>query len=193
MTPTHERLIDELLQQFFRRADEQIRRCGLQINQPPPLEKLRTSTIGQHLSVLAQYAEGYNFSPSKDWRDVRDSIAEVQRAFFGHPLTKTYQLPPQFHLTPLGQLINDAMVRFYRQQGPSQLVAIGALRERFQVRRQTIHQWVARGLITPVYVNGETRFFLPDVERLQLQLQQPQRKRKVKEKFHPSETASMDG
>ena len=183
MTPMHEKLIDELLQRFFRRADEQVRRCGLQINQPPPLEKLRASPIGQHLIVLAQYAEGHNFTPNANWSDVRDSIAEINRAFFGNPLAKAHQLPPQFHLTPLGQLINDAMVRFYREQG--QLVAIGVLRERFQVRRQTIHQWVNAGRITPVYVNGETRFFLPDVEKLQ----QPQRKKRVR----PSRTTSMDG
>jgi hypothetical protein len=176
----HERLIDELLQHFFRRTDEQVQRCGLQINQPPPLEKLRASPIGQHLIVLARYAEGYNFTANPSWHDIRDSIAEINRAFFGNPLAKTHQLPPQFHLTPLGQLINDAMVRFYREQGPGQLVAIGALRERFQVRRQTIHQWVARGLITPVYWNGETRFFLPDVERLHLKLQQSQRKKRVR-------------
>jgi hypothetical protein len=187
MTPMHEKLIDELLQRFLRRMDEQVRRGGLQINQPPPLEKLRASPIGQHLSVLARYAEGYSFTSSPEWRDIRDSIAEVNRAFFGNPLSKAFHLPPQFHLTPLGQLINDAMVRFYKEQG--QLVAIGTLRERFQVRRQTIHQWIDRGLITPVYVNGETRFFLPDVERLHEKLQQPQRKRK----FRPSGTASMDG
>lgn len=193
MTPTHERLIDELLQHFSRRMDEQVRLGGLQIKQPPGREQLRASPVGQHLTVIAQYAEGYTYPASQEWHDVRDSIAVINRAFFGNPLSNATQIPDRFHLTPLGQLINDALVRFYKAQGAGQLVAIGALRERFQVRRQTIHQWIARGLITPVYVNGETRFFLPDVERLQLQLQQPQRKRKVREKFRPSEAASMDG
>ncbi len=168
MTPMHQQLVDELLQQFFRRTDEQAQKCGLHISQPPALEKLRSSLIGQHLTIIAKYIEGSSFPESQHWHDIRDSINEVKRAFFGNPLTSTFYTPPKFHLTPLGRFLNDALVRFYKEQGPGTLLVIGALIERFQVKRQTIHQWISDGLITPVYIDGTTRFYQPDVERLQL-------------------------
>jgi hypothetical protein len=179
MTPIHERLVDELLQQFFRRSNEHTSLCGLGRKQPPTPEQLRASPIGQHIMAIAQFAEGHSYPASGEWHDVRDSIAVIHRAFFGNPLDKTFYLPPpKLHLTPLGQLLNDALVRFYRSQGPGTLLPIGNLMERFQVSRQTIHQWIEDRKITPVYVDGTTRFYLPDVERLQQQI--PPRPKKEK-------------
>jgi hypothetical protein len=167
MTPVHAKLVDDLLQQFFERANEQIHVCGFYLKGGPPNpEKLRSGPIGQHLVAIAEYGEGHSYLLEREDQDIRTSIAIVKRAFLGDVLSKEYRLPPKFHQTPLGNMINDALLRFYQEQG--QLLAIGTLRERFGVKRQTIHLWIEEGRITPAYLsNGETRFFLPDVERLE--------------------------
>jgi hypothetical protein len=41
------------------------------------------------------------------------------------------------------------------------------MQARFHVKRQTIHQWIADNRIFPVYIDGTTRFYLPDVEKLE--------------------------
>ena len=166
MTPTHTKLVDDLLQQFLDRTIEHTEACGFLMEHPPSPVTLRRSPIGQHLIAIVDYGEGHPYR--LDHEDVRASIAVVKRAFFGDPTSKGFRLPPKFHLTPLGDLINDALLRFYLEQGPGQLLAIGVLRERFGVKRQTVHLWIEQGLITPAYLkNGETRFYLLDVEHLQ--------------------------
>lgn len=92
-----------------------------------------------------------------------------------------------YHLEPGGrklqcekqQLLNDALVRFYRAQGPGSLLVIGKLMEHFQVSRQTVHQWIEDRKIIPVYVDGTTRFYLPDVERLKQQIPPRPKKKRI--------------
>jgi hypothetical protein len=166
MTPVHAKLVDDLLQQFFKRTAEQAQACGFFMKNAPTPQSLRSGPIGQHLIAIAEYGEGHPYLLDHEGQDVRNSIAIVKWAFLGDVLSKGFRLPPKFHQTPLGNLINDALLRFYQEQG--QLLAIGALRERFAVKRQTIHLWIEEGLLTPAYLsNGETRFFLPDVEHLE--------------------------
>ena len=170
MTPIHERLIDALLQRLIRRVEELLLGSGYlqkKLAQLPEPQQLRSSPIGQHLIAIARYVEGYPY-PGPDNQDVRVSITVVSRAFYGDLFTtNAFRFPPKFHRTPLGQLINEALVRFYTEQRPGQLLTIGAMQERFQVKRQTIHQWIAESKIFPVYIDGTTRFYRPDVEKLQ--------------------------
>jgi hypothetical protein len=178
MTPIHERLIDALLLQLSRRVEELLLASSYtqktQIQLPEP-QQLRSSPIGQHLIAVARYVEGYPY-PGSDNQDVRVSITVVSRAFYGDLFTtNAFRFPPKFHRTPLGQLINEALVRFYTEQRPGQLLTIGAMQERFQVKRQTIHQWIGESKIFPVYIDGTTRFYQPDVEQLQ-------KRRKLKQK-----------
>jgi hypothetical protein len=170
MTPIHERLVDALLQRLSRRVEELLLGSShpqkTQIQLPEP-QQLRSSPIGQHLIAIARYVEGYPY-PGPDNQDVRASITVVSRAFYGDLFsTNAFRFPPKFHRTPLGKLINEALVRFYTEQRPGQLLTIGAMQQRFQVKRQTIHQWIGESKIFPVYIDGTTRFYQPDVEQLQ--------------------------
>ena len=180
MTPIHERLIDALLQRLVRRLEELLQGSGYrQKTQIPEPQQLRSSPIAQHLIAIARYVEGYPY-PS-DSQDVRASITMVCRAFYGDPLTpNVFRFPPKFHRTPLGQLINEALVRFYTEQRPGKLLTIGAMQERFHVKRQTIHQWIADNKIFPVYIDGTTRFYLPDVEKLERWREEKQKNEKNK-------------
>jgi hypothetical protein len=184
MTPIHERLIDALLQRLSRRVEElllgssHLQKAQIQLPEP---QQLRSSPIGQHLIAIARYVEGYPY-PGPEKQDVRASITAVSRAFYGDLFTtNAFRFPPKFHRTPLGKLINEALVRFYTEQRPGQLLTIGTMQERFQVKRQTIHQWIGESKIFPVYIDGTTRFYLPDVEQLQ-------KRREIKQKSGKNKT-----
>ena len=163
MTPTHQRLIDKLLSQIASRTQELLAGMGLRLTREPPIEELRASPLGQHLANLAHYAEGYSASG-----DIRESAQYVGRHFFGDPLHRqTFKLPEKFHRTELGALINEAMVRFYEEERPGQLLTMEEMRVLFNVKRQAVHQWIKDGLIVPVYIDNASRFYRKDVERLQ--------------------------
>ncbi len=165
MTPTHQRLIDKLLSQAARRTQELLAGIGLQLTHEPPLEELRASPLGQHLTNLAHYAEGYSVSG-----DIREAAQYVGRHFFGNPLHRqAFKFPEKFHKTELGALINEAMIRFYEEERPGQLLTMEDMRELFNVTRQAVHQWIDDDLIFPVYIQNASRFYRKDVERLQAQ------------------------
>jgi Helix-turn-helix domain len=164
MTPTHQRLIDSLLQKAARRTYEL--QTGINGTQPPRevrLDDLRTGPLGQHLANLANYSEGYNAAG-----DIREAAQFVGRFFFGDAFhdKRTFRFPEKFHQTDLGKLVNEAVLRFYEQERPGQLLTMAEMRDLFGVTRQTVHQWIRAGQITPVYINNTSRFYRKDVERL---------------------------
>ena len=166
MTPTHQKVIDKLLNLAVSRVHELSAGIG---GQRPErrLEELRASPLGQHLANLARYAEGYTFAGDLPG-DIRGDAQYVSRYFFGDPLhSKGFRFPERFHKTELGTLINDALVRFYTEERPGQLLTMADMRSRFEVTRQSVHQWIKAGQIVPVYINNTSRFYALDVERLQ--------------------------
>ncbi len=166
MTPTHQKLLDKLLRLAARRTQELLGGLGLLVREPP-IEELRVSALGQHLANLALYAEGYTFAGDLPG-DIRGDAQYVSRYFYGDPLLSYgFRFPERFHKTELGTLINDALVRFYTEERPGQLLTMADMRSRFEVTRQSVHQWIKAGQIFPVYINNASRFYAKDVERLQ--------------------------
>jgi hypothetical protein len=98
---------------------------------------------------------------------VRRSVAYIGRAFFGMTqTTNTYRFPAKFHKTQLGQLINDALTRFYKEERPGRLVPVRKACERFEVARQTVHEWIDAGRLQATYMNGLAYLDIQDVERM---------------------------
>jgi predicted DNA-binding transcriptional regulator AlpA len=91
----------------------------------------------------------------------------VSRFFYGEPFHRTsYRLPEKFHETDLGKLVNEAMLRFYQEERPGQLLTMKDMQQLFGVSRQAVHGWIRDGDILPVWVKNTTRFYRKDVDRL---------------------------
>jgi excisionase family DNA binding protein len=176
MTPTHQKLIDQLLQSADHRARELLTGSGYQLGREARIEELRKSPLGQHLANLANYSEGY--AVAGDIRDIRGSAQYVSRFFYGEPFHRTsYKLPVKFHETDLGNLVNEAVLRFYQEERPGQLLTMEEMRQLFGVSRQAVHQWIRKGEIFPVWVKNTTRFYRKDVDRL-IENQQKKKKKR---------------
>ncbi len=180
MTPIHQKLIDSVLRTADLRTRELFTGLGYQIESgEASIEALRKSPLSQHLTNLANYGEGY---PAAG--DIRGSAQFVNRFFFGKPFTvrpTSYQVPEKFHQTDLGALIYEALLRFYQEERPGQLLTMEEMRDLFSVTRQTVHQWIRKGDIIPVYIKNTTRFYRKDVDRL---VEQQKKKRKTKRSVH---------
>ncbi len=170
MTPKHQQLVDDLLWRVHLRTEELI--TGISFRTQPRTreqmtEPLRNSLLGRHLTAIALYAEGYPYSFEQD---VRASAAYVGQLLFRDPLLlrpkEELQFPPKFHQTALGQLFNAALLRFFQEERPDQLMTITQVREQFDVTRQAVHDWVDQGLIYAIYIDGNAHFYRKDVERL---------------------------
>jgi hypothetical protein len=173
MTPLHQQLIDSLLTQAHQRTQELINMTGFPVGKTKDLsneqriELLRQSPLGLHLAAIANYAEGYAYGSTPSLPDVRRSVAYAGRAFFGiTQTTTTYRFPAKFHKTQLGQLINDALTRFYKEERPGRLVPVRKACERFKVARQTVHEWIDAGRLQATYMNGLAYLDIQDVERM---------------------------
>jgi hypothetical protein len=166
MTPDHQHLVDTLLWHLHRWVEEGVRDCQYPLGKHPPaqtIKQMRSSPIGQHLAALATYAEGYPY-PFEE--DVRLSAGIVSRSFFGDPFDpKGSRLPPKFHRTPLGRLINEALSRFFSQERPGTLLSVKEVRRRFGVTRQAAHEWIQEGHLYAVYLDGSPRIYAQDAER----------------------------
>ncbi len=135
MTPIHQKFIDQMLRSADRRARELFTGLGYQVGGEARIEGLRISPLGQHLTNLANYAEGYDAAG-----DIRGAAQAVSRFFYGKPFSfhiLSFQLPPKFHQSDLGKLINEAVLRFYEEERPGQLLTMAEMRERFGVTRQS--------------------------------------------------------
>jgi predicted DNA-binding transcriptional regulator AlpA len=162
MTPIHQKLIDQLLRIADRRAHDLLTGLGYQVERDSRIEDLRASPLGQHLATLANYSEGYPAAGN-----IRTSAQEVALHFHANPLQrKVFKFPEGFHKTDLGELINAALLRFYNEERPGQLLTIKDMQQLFGVSRQAVHQWIKKGDIFPVWVKNTTRFYRKDVDRL---------------------------
>jgi predicted DNA-binding transcriptional regulator AlpA len=79
---------------------------------------------------------------------------------------QVFKFPEGFHTTDLGELVNTAMLRFYNEERPGQLLTMKDMRQLFGVTRQAVHRWIRKGEIFPVWVKNTTRFYRKDVDRL---------------------------
>ena len=162
MTPIHQKLIDQLLRIADRRARELMTGLGYQLGRDSRIEDLRASPLGQHLATLANYSEGY---PAAG--DIRAAAQFVTLHFHANPLNRqVFKFPEGFHTTDLGGLVNAALLRFYNEERPGQLLTMEDMCQLFGVSRQAVHQWIKKGDIFPVWIKNTTRFYRKDVDRL---------------------------
>lgn len=129
---------------------------------------MRESPLGKHLTGIALYAEGHPYAFEGD---VRASTGYVGELLFRDPLLLAPKnephIPIKFHQTELGKLLNDALLRFYQEERPGQLMSITQVREQFSVSRQAVHDWIDQGLLYAIYVEGKAHFYRKQVEGLQ--------------------------
>jgi hypothetical protein len=125
--------------------EELCRAVGIEPKQPDP-EAQRNSQIGTQITALVEYVKGERAIGSTE---LELSIEKLQRLLYTGPLG-TYRLPPDFHKTPLGALINEARLRFIwigDALNPTQVA------KELGVTRQTIYDWMDQGKLQPVWVN----------------------------------------
>jgi hypothetical protein len=168
MTPIHQQLVDEILERMHQRVQELIHACqpaGQTKGASPTSEQLRQTVLGQHLAAIAHYVEGY---PYPFEGDVRASAGFVARCLYGDPLaSQGFRLPAKWQRTELGSLVHAALLRFYEEERPGQLLTVTQMRKLFGVTRQTVHQWIEDGVIFAVYRGDTPLFYQKDVTRLQ--------------------------
>lgn len=168
MTPKHQQIVDDILARMHARVHELIHTCQPESRKhpaEPTRDQLRETLLGQHLAAIAHYAEGYAYAFEGD---VRISTNIVARCLYGYPLaTQGYRLPQKWQRSDLGKLVHAAVLRFFEEERPGQLLTVTDMRKLFNVKRQTVHQWIDDGLIFAVYRGDTPLFYQKDVTRLQ--------------------------
>jgi hypothetical protein len=168
MIPKHQQIVDTILERMHQRVNELIQYCQpVNKRQPakPTIEQLRDTLLGQHLAAVAHYAEGYPYSYEGD---VRSSMSFIARCLYGDPLApQGFRLPPKWQRTELGSLVHAALLRFFEEERPGKLLTVTDMRKLFDVKRQTVHQWIEDGVIFAVYRGDTPLFYQNDVHRFQ--------------------------
>jgi hypothetical protein len=162
ITPKHATLIDQALQLVAARIEELGPAIGYTAIRPLTLEHMRQHTLAQTLRVIARYAEGYDLGKG----EILTHIASVGRMLYPTPMsTSGYKFPPDFHKTPLGEMMHEALVRQFPRE---QRVNVTEAREILGVTRQTLHDWAANySPIAPIYDHGQLTFLRHSVLKLQ--------------------------
>lgn len=175
MTPIHQRIVDEVVERMYQRVQELLRACQPASAMPlasPTREQLRQTLLGQHLAAIAHYVEGYSYPIEGD---VRTSASFVARCLYGDPLApQGFRLPAKWQRTELGSLVHAALLHFYEEERPGNLLTVTQMRTLFGVTRQTVHQWIEDGVIFAVYRGDTPLFYQKDVVRLQQRRAQKQ-------------------
>ncbi len=168
MIPKHQQIVDDTLARMHARVNELIHHCLPASGKRPAAptrEHLRETPLGQHLTAIAHYAEGYAYPFEKD---VRTSAGFVARCLYGDPLAaQGFRLPQKWQRSELGSLVHAAMLRFFEVERPGKLLTVTDMRTLFGVKRQTVHQWIEDGVIFAVYRGDTPLFYQNDVTRLQ--------------------------
>lgn len=161
ITPNHQQLIDEVLQLVLARVNELAPVIGYAALPPLSLEQMQTSSLAKDLRIIARYAEGYDLGPG----DIRPTIEHVGRLLYPKPMsTSGYQFPSDFHQTPLGEMVNDALARHFPRK---RRATVGEVTKFLGVTRQTVHDWAEDGTLEPIYDKGILTFQRKQVEELQ--------------------------
>ena len=116
MIPKHQQIVDDTLARMHARVNELIHHCLPASGKRPAAptrEHLRETPLGQHLTAIAHYAEGYAYPFEKD---VRTSAGLVARCLYGDPLAaQGFRLPQKWQRSELGNLVHAAMLRFFEE------------------------------------------------------------------------------
>ncbi len=137
----------------------------------PPVEKLRTSRLGQDLLLIADYARNRWVPVPR----VECAMERVYRALFGDCLGDGYMIPPQFYKTELGKLFHEAYSCMY---DPEDLLTPVQVYRALGIARQSLYDRAREGKLHPIYFYGETRFLRSEVEAWKAQRE---RRKKVSE------------
>ena len=161
ITPNHQQLIDDVLQLVLARVNELAPAIGYSALSPLPLDQMRTSPLAKELRIIARYSEGYDLGSGS----ILPTIQHVARLLYPKPMsTSGYHLPPNFHQTPLGEMVNDALARHFPRE---HRMTVGEVTKQMAVTRQTVHDWADDGTLMPVYERGTLTFQRKQVEDLQ--------------------------
>jgi len=152
ISPKHAATIDLVLQQVAARVQELTPILGYAPAPDLSLEDLRKGPLAKHLRTIARYAEGYDLGGDGD---IRSNIRIVSRWIYGTAMKRGYRLPPDFHKTPLGELIYEALCRYVPR---AERLDVTATRKLLGVARQTLHQWAQEGTLQPIYDQGQLTF-----------------------------------
>ena len=171
ITPAHQALIDDILQQVYAYVFDLAPAIGYGPIRELPLDHLRQSELAKELRVIARYAEGYEMSGRAG--DIIANISQVLARLFGAPLHRRVRiagdLPADFHKTPLGELVHEALCR---RTPRAQRIDVSEARQILRVARQTIHQWAQDGTLIPIYDKGQLTFQRGQVEALKQKREQ---------------------
>jgi hypothetical protein len=163
ITPNHLQVIDLALQSIYARVHELAPVLGYSAPPPLDLNQVREGSLAKKLRIIARYAEGYDLGQGS----ILPTIQHVARLLYPIPMsTEGYRLPPDFHKTPLGEMVNDALARHFPRESR---MTVGEVRKLLGVTRQTVHDWAEDGLLLPIYEKGTLTFHRPQVESLQRQ------------------------
>lgn len=160
ITPNHQQLINEVLQFVLARVNELTPVIGYAALPPLSPEQLQASLLAKELRIIARYAEGYDLGPGS----ILPTIEHVAHLLYPKPMSASgYQLPPDFHQTKLGEMVNDALARHFPRE---RRVTVGEVIRMLGVTRQTVHDWAEDGILEPIYDKGTLTFQRNQVEQL---------------------------
>lgn len=161
ITPNHQQLIDDVLQLVLAHVNELAPAIGYSAPQPLPLDQMRTSLLAKELRVIARYSEGYDLGTGS----ILPIIQHVARLLYPKPMsTSGNHLPPNFHQSSLGEMVNDALARYFPRE---HRMTVGEVTKLLDVTRQTIHDWANDDTLMPIYDRGTLTFQRKQVEDLQ--------------------------
>jgi hypothetical protein len=168
ITPAHQRIITETIRFMIARTVEHLQITGYPSPQQATQEQLQYCVLAKALRIVARYAEGYDLGAG----DIRPNIEQIYRMLFPapYPATTGYQIPADFHKTPLGEMIHAALARHYPV---SQRITAGDTGRLLHVSRQTVHTWADNGTLNPIYDKGVLTFYQGDVKHLQEKREAP--------------------
>ena len=166
ITPTHEQLIESVLQLVFARFNELAVALGIEPARTVTHEQVQAAKLAKELRIIARYAEGYDMGDG----DIMGNIRSVGRILYPKPMArKGFQFPSDFHTTPLGELVHAALVRAYPRETR---MGVGEVTKLLGVSRQTVHGWAEDAILTPIYEKGQLTFTRKQVEYFHQQRQE---------------------
>ena len=183
MTPAHQSIVDNILKLLATRTNESIHLLAYPIgNMQLTIEQLRESPLGQDLTNIVHYVEGYPIDGKID-----EMIQRIFRASFAPPIQfgssiPAIRLPKGWQKTPFGVLIGNA----YRKLIPAKdRMTTAEVSRVLGVKRQTLYDWVEEGKLKAYYIHEKQTFYRPAINQLVQQRQQKQTRDRVVEQLHP--------
>lgn len=170
MTPAHQSIVDTMLKLLATRTNESIQLLAYPIGKAQlTIEQLRESPLGQDLTNIVHYVEGYTVEGKID-----EMIQRIFRASFAPPIhfgsnAPPIRLPKGWQKTPFGILIGNA----YRKLIPGKdRMTTAEVSRVLGVKRQTLYDWVEEGKLRAYYIHEKQTFYRPAINQFVEQRQQ---------------------